>query len=172
MKKVNFFIILMVLLLVFATWLIAQTVLEQVKDSNEISGTDIYDGVKEDNSVILKPATTTSDFCYKDLICLDNLRAEDTIKSPLIITGKASGVWYFEATFPVILTNWDGLIIAEAYASAKDEWMTEDFVDFEVKLEFKADTSVSNRGTLILQKDNPSGLPEFDDALEFTVFFN
>ena len=98
--------------------------------------------------------------------------------SPLIITGKARGPWYFEATFPVILVDWDGKIIAEHYAQAQGEWMTADFVPFEAKLEFEspvfpdADTThFSRRGLLILRKDNPSGLPEHNDALEFGVFF-
>ena len=70
----------------------------------------------------------------------------------------------------MILTNWDGLIIAEGYATAQGDWMTTDYVPFEATLEFTADTSVSNRGSLILKKDNPSGLPENDDALEYTVY--
>jgi len=110
-----------------------------------------------------------------DLIWLYSPQPEEEIESPLKIQGKARGNWFFEASFPVILTNWDGLIIAEGYATANPsdggDWMTEDFVPFEAELEFTADTSVSNRGALILKKDNPSGLPENDDALEITVFF-
>ena len=30
----------------------------------------------------------------------------------------------------------------------------------------------SRRGTLIFQKDNPSGLPEHDDALEIPILFD
>lgn len=106
-----------------------------------------------------------------DLIILDSPRPEQYIKSPLTISGQARGTWFFEATFPVVLTDWDGRIIAEGYATAKEDWMTEEFVPFEAQLEFVADTTVSRRGSLILQKDNPSGLPENDDALEITVFF-
>lgn len=104
-------------------------------------------------------------------IILDYPQPEQVISSPLEIRGQARGTWYFEADFLVILTNWDGLIIAQGIAQAQGDWMTEDFVPFQVILEFQSDTSVSNRGSLILQKDNPSGLPEYDDALEITVFF-
>ncbi|MEK7625591.1 MAG: hypothetical protein AAB467_04585, partial [Patescibacteria group bacterium] len=70
----------------------------------------------------------------------------------------------------VFLTDWDGLIIARGIATAKGDWMTTEFVPFEATLTFTADKNVySNRGTLILKKDNPSGLPEFDDALEIPV---
>ena len=105
-----------------------------------------------------------------DLIRLDSPRPNDTVESPLSITGEARGYWFFEASFPVVLTNWDGLIIAEGFATAQDEWMTTEFVPFEATLTFTVDPEVySNRGTLILQKDNPSGLPENDDALEIPV---
>ena len=49
--------------------------------------------------------------------------------------------------------------------------MTEDYVPFEATLEFEADTTVSNRGALILQKSNPSDLSQNNDAFEFTVWF-
>jgi hypothetical protein len=105
------------------------------------------------------------------LIMLEYPQEGQTVSSPLRIEGKARGGWFFEATFPVVLTNWDGLIIAEGYATAQGDWMTEEFVPFTAELTFTSDTTVSNRGSLILQKANPSGLPENDDAYEITVFF-
>lgn len=105
-----------------------------------------------------------------DLIRISNPRPNQVIKSPLAITGEARGNWYFEASFPVVLTNWDGLIIAHGIAQAKSDWMTTDFVPFEAVLTFTVDKNVySNRGSLILRKDNPSDLPEHDDALEIPV---
>jgi len=113
-----------------------------------------------------------------DLIRISSPRPNEVITSPLTITGEARGTWFFEASFPIALTNWDGLIIAEYYAQAKDEWMTEEFVPFEAVLEFESPVPEGDdvqdffkRGTLILQKDNPSGLPQFDDALEIPVRF-
>jgi len=77
-----------------------------------------------------------------------------------------------------ILTDWDGRIIAQWYATAQDEWMTTDFVPFEGELEFSnpsfpgaEEGHFSRRGFLIFQKDNPSGLPEHDDALEIPIWF-
>lgn len=107
-----------------------------------------------------------------DLIRLVNPRPNQIIQSPVIITGEARGTWFFEASFPVILVSWDGLIIAQGFAQAKSDWMTTDFVPFEATLTFDADKNAySNRGVLILQKDNPSGLPEHDDALEIPIVF-
>lgn len=107
-----------------------------------------------------------------DLVRLESPRPNETISSPLIIRGEARGTWFFEASFPVTLVNWDGLIIAESFATAQSEWMTTDFVPFEAKIEFEFDPNTySNRGFLILRKDNPSGLPEHDDALEIPIYF-
>lgn len=92
------------------------------------------------------------------------------ITSPLMVEGQARGTWFFEATFPLVLVNWDGLIIAEGYAQAEGEWMTEEFVPFKGELVFTK-PPYDTRGTLILQKDNPSGLPEHDDAIEIPVVF-
>lgn len=93
-----------------------------------------------------------------------------TISSPLLVTGEARGPWFFEATFPLVLVDWDGRIIAEGYATAEDDWMTESFIPFSGTLEFET-PEFNERGTLILQKANASGLPEHDDAIEIPVQF-
>lgn len=109
-----------------------------------------------------------------DLIRLDSPRPNQIISSPLIIKGEARGYWFFEGDFPVVLTDWDGLIIAQGIATANppagEDWMTEDFVPFEATLEFEYPT-YKNNGSLILRKDNPSDLPENDDALEIPILF-
>lgn len=94
------------------------------------------------------------------------------IESPLTVSGTARGFWFFEASASVTLVNWDGLIIAEGIIEAQEDWMTENFVPFEGQLVFTApDTSVSDRGTLIIHNANPSGLPENDKAIELPVEF-
>lgn len=108
-----------------------------------------------------------------DLIRLDTPRPNQLVSSPLVIKGEARGNWFFEASFPVILTDWDGRIIAEGFATAEGEWMTTDFVPFTATLAYTLEEgSYSNKGTLILKKDNPSGLSENDDALEIPVVFS
>lgn len=105
-----------------------------------------------------------------DLIRINTPRPNQVIASPLVIEGEARGYWFFEGDFPIILTDWDGRIIAEGYASAKSEWMTEEFVSFQATLDFGI-PEYGDNGILILRKDNPSGLPEYDDALEVPVVF-
>jgi hypothetical protein len=92
------------------------------------------------------------------------------ITSPLEIEGEARGFWFFEADFLIVLVNWDGLIIGEGLAMAQTGWMTEDFVEFKAVIEFEK-PDYGERGTLIFRKDNPSGLPEHDDAFEVLILF-
>lgn len=105
-----------------------------------------------------------------DLIVVDEPAASSTVSSPLTVTGEARGYWFFEASFPVELINADGEVIASGPAQAQGEWMTEDFVPFEIELGFENQVP-GTWGTLVLKKDNPSGLPENDNQLEVPVEF-
>ena len=94
---------------------------------------------------------------------------EAVITSPVTIEGRARGTWYFEASFPVYLLNASGDTIARVPAQAQEEWMTEAFVPFKATLAFTAPTS--RTGTLVLAKDNPSGLPEHAAELRVPIRF-
>ncbi|QQR82802.1 Gmad2 immunoglobulin-like domain-containing protein [Candidatus Campbellbacteria bacterium] len=104
-----------------------------------------------------------------DMIYVVSPRIHTEIASPLTISGRARGTWFFEGSFPVLLVDWDGKIIAEGFATTS-EWMTEEFVPFTGTIEFSKPAYDKN-GTLILKKDNPSGLSENDMALEIPVVF-
>ncbi len=111
-----------------------------------------------------------------NLIKVASPAAMSVVKSPLKLAGEARGNWYFEASAPVTLVNWDGLIIAEGIITADGEWMTTEFVPFTGELTFTSpykagDPDFMKRGAIIFQKDNPSGLPENDDALEIPIWF-
>ncbi len=100
---------------------------------------------------------------------------ESTVSaSPLVIKGRAVGNWFFEATAPVEVVNWDGLIIGEGYIKVDDgyDWMTTEMVPFTGTISYDANQiGVYNYGWIIMKKDNPSGEPQFDDALEFKILF-
>lgn len=98
-----------------------------------------------------------------DLIRIDSPRPTQQVSSPLEIRGQARGSWFFEASFPVKLLDANGSTLASGIATAQGEWMTSEFVPFTATLTY-AVPSVG-AGTLVLQKDNPSGLPEHDDQL-------
>ncbi len=106
---------------------------------------------------------------HDNIIKLEEPLPHTLASSPLLIKGKARGQWYFEASFPVILKDANGKIIAQAPAQAQGEWMTTEFVPFTATLTFSKPATTT--GTLILQKDNPSGLPENDDSIEIPLTF-
>jgi hypothetical protein len=92
-----------------------------------------------------------------------------TVISPLRVTGRARGSWYFEASFPVRLVDSQGRVLDEAPASAQGEWMTESFVPFGAVLTFQPPTGTTGR--LILEKHNASGLPQHADSVVIPVRF-
>ena len=100
-------------------------------------------------------------------VLLENLHMFDTIVSPLNITGRARGNWYFEASFPIKLLNADGKEIAMTTAQAQSDWMTTDYVPFKATLKFTVDKEQG--GTLVFMNDNPSGLPENDKKFELPI---
>lgn len=104
-----------------------------------------------------------------DLIRVSSPRPNDTVSSPLILEGEARGKWYFEASFPVRILDANGVELGVVPAQAQGEWMTENFVPFKATLSFRAATTQT--GTLVFQKDNPSGLPEHDDELRMPIKF-
>jgi hypothetical protein len=104
-----------------------------------------------------------------DLIRLDAPLSNQVVTSPLSISGQARGAWYFEASFPVYLLDATGDTIAVIPAQAEGEWMTREFVPFKATLTFTPPASAN--GTLILAKNNASGLPEHDDELRVSVRF-
>ncbi len=111
-----------------------------------------------------------------DLIVVESLMPGSVVTNGMTVTGKARGNWFFEASFPVSIVNWDGRIIAQSIATANGEWMTTEFVPFAATLNFESpykegDPDFMKRGAIIIQKDNPSGLPENDDAIEIPITF-
>ena len=106
---------------------------------------------------------------YADLIQVDAPQAGAVVTSPLIVRGKARGTWYFEASFPVRLLDANGVELAVVPAQAQGDWMTTEFVPFVVTLTFAP--PATKTGTLILQNDNPSGLPENAKEIRIKVKF-
>ncbi len=104
-----------------------------------------------------------------DLIKIDSPQLNQIIESPLFIKGEARGFWFFEASFPIKLFDGNGFLLGITTAQALEDWMTEKFVPFKAALPFAVPST--SEGKLILEKDNPSGLPEQADELVVPVYF-
>lgn len=83
------------------------------------------------------------------------------------VIGHARGSWFFEASFPVELLDSSGTLIARGIAQAEGDWMTTDFVPF--RADITAPESYIGPATLVLRKDNPSGLPEHDASISLPI---
>jgi hypothetical protein len=102
-------------------------------------------------------------------VILDYPKYGDKVTSPLTVVGKARGTWFFEANLPVTLKDDKGNVLIQKGAMATSDWMTEDYVPFSVTLLF--DPKGAEFGVLIIERDNPSGLPEFDSSFAIPVRF-
>lgn len=91
------------------------------------------------------------------------------VTSPLTVSGKAKGFWFFEASMPVILKDDQGNILAQTPANAQADWMTTDYVPFIATLNFNPGNA--QYGVLIINKDNPSGDTSKDASFAVPVRF-
>jgi len=115
-----------------------------------------------DNKIEIKPSD-------KSNIILVSVPVQNSeISSPLIVAGRARGSWFFEASFPILLLDQNGNVIAESHASAQGPWQTDEFVSFIGNIYFN-NYIKGTKGTLVVKKDNPTGLPEFDDSISIPV---
>lgn len=105
----------------------------------------------------------------KNLIRADRPQPNEAVSGQLVIEGEARGTWFFEASFPIRLEDDAGNTIATSHAEAQGEWMTEEFVPFSAEITIPGTTAAT--GMLVLEKDNPSGLPEHADELRIPIRF-
>jgi hypothetical protein len=102
-------------------------------------------------------------------VLLDTPHPNQIAESPLWVVGRARGSWFFEAAFPVRLLDQNDSVVTWGTARANGEWMTNDYVPFALTLNFSP--PATDVGTLILEKSNPSGLPEHAGAVRIPVRF-
>ncbi|MGD8373659.1 MAG: Gmad2 immunoglobulin-like domain-containing protein [Candidatus Woesebacteria bacterium] len=89
----------------------------------------------------------------------------DIIDSPVTVIGQIPGNWADEGDFVISVKDSDGNNIGESIVKIDGDWMTTDLVPFSTILPF----SGSGAGTLVLKKDNPSGLSENDDQVILNI---
>lgn len=104
----------------------------------------------------------------ENLIKVENPHPGGVVGKEFRVTGKARGSWFFEASFPIEVVGADGNTIASSHATAEGDWMTEEFVSFKSEL-IDLPSAYTGPATLILKKDNPSGLPENDASISIPI---
>ena len=96
-----------------------------------------------------------------------NIKSGQEIASPLTVEGEAKGSWFFEAQLPIRITDEQGNVLGSSYGTAKGEWMTKDFVKFSGTISYES--KEGGKGFLVVAKDNPSGLPQYDKEIKIPV---
>lgn len=121
-------------------------------------------------AVDVQPPTATSTPASKDdLIVVSVPLPNAAISSPLMVSGRARGNWYFEASFPVKVYDGNGKLLTATPATAAGEWMTMEYVPFIATITFPVPTTAT--GTIVFEKNNASGLPEHANELVIPIRF-
>jgi hypothetical protein len=92
------------------------------------------------------------------------------VSSPIHITGKALGSWFFEASFPVKVLDEDGTVLGQAPIKALTDWMQSGFVDFDGSVVYSKPKG--QKGALLFENDNPSGLPANHKEYRLPIIFS
>lgn len=109
-----------------------------------------------------------------DKIIISSPKTDEIVSSPVVVSGKARGSWFFEGSFPVGIYDSNDKLMGQApvnfvQQSENDTWMTEDFVDFQGRIEFSQPATDS--GYMLFKKDNPSDNPELDESFKLPIKF-
>jgi len=88
------------------------------------------------------------------------------VSKTFAISGEVPGNWYFEASFPIQVLDASNTAIGQGIAQAQSDWMTTEQVPFVAAITVD---SYTGPATLVLLRDNPSGLPENDDSVRIPI---
>lgn len=101
-------------------------------------------------------------------ILVDTPTKNQSVSVPFIVSGQVPGNWSFEASFPVELLDKNGNSLTTIRAQLTGDWMTTDLVPFTVTFD-ATDLDYVGKASLVLHKDNPSGLSENDDSITIDI---
>lgn len=116
------------------------------------------DGTIFTQQIIVSP----SDFSLKTSL-------KQGVKNPLVVSGQASGSWYFEAVFIGEIYDANGRLIGQGQMMAQKDWTTSELVPFVGTISFS--NPQTNYGLLVFKNANPSGSPENQKQISFPLNF-
>lgn len=105
----------------------------------------------------------------QDTVVVDTPKPGDSISSPVTISGRARGTYFFEGNFPVEVRSNSGEVVGRGVAETKQPWTTSEFIKFTATITFTK--PFGSTGTLVLKNDNPSGDPERSIELDIPITF-
>ncbi len=112
------------------------------------------------------PPTSTSTQPLSARVVVTSPTSGATVAKTFVVTGKAPGPWYFEASFPIKIVDANNNFIGQGIAQAQSDWMVVGDVSFTAAV---TTTGYTGPATLVLMRDNPSGMPENDDSVSIPI---
>jgi len=158
--------IIVILIIIVGSWLIF---FRRSGTSNTASSTPTYSdtsdiGKTAANIPLIGSLASSSD------IVVDSPKQGTVISSPLTVSGKARGSWFFEASAPVIIVDTDGKTLGTGHIEAQGDWMTTTMVPFKGTIEFAISSSTPDTGAIVFMNDNPSGMASTSRFMAVPVY--
>ena len=116
--------------------------------------------------MIFTPASAANDIHIDSPIVNATLHPSTPIK----LSGQARGSWFFEATFGAELTDAKGKVISVGKVQSQGDWMVDSMVQFTGSIPY-VQQPYGSRGYVVLKKDNPSDMRQFDASVKIPVLF-
>jgi|SRR3989338_4559422 len=113
------------------------------------------------------PPIATSTLPLSARVVVTSPKPDAVVGDTFVVSGQAPGTWYFEASFPIKIVDKDNNFIGQGIAQAQGEWMTVEQVTFTATVVL--DGTYSGPATVVLLRDNPSGMPENDDSVSVPI---
>src|SRR3989344_516832 len=110
---------------------------------------------------------TTTPPTLAERVIVTSPKPNAVVGQTFVVSGQAPGPWYFEASFPIKIVDANNNFIGQGIAQAQGEWMTVDQVTFTATVVL--DGTYSGPATVVLLRDNPSGMPENDDSVSVPI---
>ena len=111
--------------------------------------------------------TSTSTAPLDTEVTVSSPKPGATVSHTITVTGQAPGAWFFEAQFPLLVKDSNNETVASEPAHAQGDWESTGEVTFTDSI--VVDPSFHGPATLVLLRDNPSGLPENDDSVTVPI---
>jgi len=108
--------------------------------------------------------------CISDRVIVETPLPGTVVSTPLAVSGRARGAWFFEGEVRLRLLDDERNVLAAGFATAEGEWMTKGFVPFRGTLAFRRPAGL-RRGVLEVARNNVSDDRTLDEALEIPVVF-
>ena len=112
------------------------------------------------------PPVATSTLPLSARVVVTSPKPNAEVGKTFVVSGNAPGNWFFEASFPIKVVDSNNNFVGSGIAQAQGEWMTTEQVTFTSTITIDG---YSGPATVVLLRDNPSGMPENDDSVSVSV---